>query len=178
MAGADDVARAIGAAGDAFESWRAWPAQRRRDVLLELADLIDAHDAELAVVRSLETGAPLKRRARQLAGGRVDALLRRLGRQDGGRHHRAVLGRPSLTYTRPEPYGVVAVLTPWNGGTVSAAMKVAPALAAGNCVVLKPAELAPFGPLRFAELALRGRHPARRAQRRARRSRRRRRARR
>src|SRR5215470_10903020 len=62
MAGGDDVARAVDAAGDAFESWRAWPAQRRRDVLAALADLLDAHDAELAVVRSLETGAPLKRR--------------------------------------------------------------------------------------------------------------------
>ena len=154
MAGADDVARAIGAAGDAFESWRAWPAQRRRDVLLALADLIDAHDAELAVVRSLETGAPLKRR-------RGSSLASEWTRYYAGWVDKlegvttAPYSSPSLTYTRPEPYGVVAVLTPWNGGAVSVAMKVVPALAAGNCVVLKPAELAPFGPLRFAELALR-----------------------
>jgi len=64
------------------------------------------------------------------------------------------LGPGALDYTRPEPYGVVAVIIPWNGPVVSAAMKVAPALAAGNCVVLKPSELAPLSALRFGELCL------------------------
>ena len=59
-----------------------------------------------------------------------------------------------LDYTIPEPYGTVAALTPWNGGVVSVAMKVVPALVAGNCVVLKPSELATLAPLRFGELAL------------------------
>ena len=177
MAGADDVARAIGAAGDAFESWRAWPAQRRRDVLLALADLIDAHDAELAVVRSLETGAPLKRR-------RGSSLASEWTRYYAGWVDKlegvttAPYSSPSLTYTRPEPYGVVAVLTPWNGGAVSVAMKVVPALAAGNCVVLKPAELALVRAAALRRAGAAGGHPARCAQRRARRTRRRRRPRR
>ena len=150
---ADDVADAVGSACDAFEAWRAWPAQRRRDVLFELARLIDANDLELGVLRSLETGAPLKRkRGTSLASewtryyaGWVDKIEGVTATPYSG---------PSLSYTLPEPYGVIAALTPWNGGMVSAAMKVVPALAAGNTVVLKPAELSPLGVLRFAELCL------------------------
>ena len=62
MATPADVAQAVTAASGALPSWRDWPAQRRRDVLLELARLIDANDLELGVLRSLETGAPLKRK--------------------------------------------------------------------------------------------------------------------
>src|SRR5205823_14413479 len=57
-------------------------------------------------------------------------------------------------YTLAEPYGVVGIITPWNGPLISIGMKVAPALAAGNTIVLKPSELAPFSSVRFAELAL------------------------
>jgi aldehyde dehydrogenase (NAD+) len=148
-----DVADAVTAAGDAFAAWRDWPAPRRRDVLWELARLLDQHDATSSVLRSLETGAPLKRRrgaslvaewTRYYAGW-VDKI-------DGVTTAPYVSG--ALDFTRPEPFGVIAALTPWNGGMVSAAMKVVPALAAGNTVVLKPAELAPLGLLRFAELCL------------------------
>src|SRR5256714_10988686 len=59
----------------------------------------------------------------------------------------------ALDYTVPEPYGVVGAIIPWNGPVISLALKVAPALAAGNTVVLKPPELAPFSSLRFAALA-------------------------
>src|SRR5205085_1663301 len=61
---------------------------------------------------------------------------------------------PALDYTVPEPYGVVAAIIPWNGPLTPIGMKVAPALAAGNCVVLKPSEVAPFSSVRFAELCL------------------------
>jgi aldehyde dehydrogenase (NAD+) len=153
MADPADVDRAVGAAADAFDAWRAWPAQRRRDVLLELARLLDANDADLGVLRSLETGAPLKRkRGSSLAAEWTRYYAGWVDKIEGVTA--APYAGPSLSYTLPEPYGVIAVLTPWNGGTVSSAMKVAPALAAGNCVVLKPAELAPLGPLRFAELCL------------------------
>lgn len=153
MATADDVAQAVASACQAFEPWRAWPANRRRDVLFELARLMDANDLELGVLRSLETGSPLKRkRGTSLASewtryyaGWVDKIEGVSATPYSG---------PSLSYTLPEPYGVIAAITPWNGGMVSAAMKVVPALAAGNTVVLKPAELAPLGVMRFAELCL------------------------
>jgi acyl-CoA reductase-like NAD-dependent aldehyde dehydrogenase len=153
MAGGDDVDRAVTAATQAFPGWRSWSAQRRRDVLLRLAQLLDANDAELGVLRSLEVGSPMKRK-------RGSSLSAEWTRYYAGWVDKiegvtaAPYSGPSLSYTLPEPYGVIAVLTPWNGGVVSAAMKVVPALAAGNCVVLKPAELAPFGPLRFAELCM------------------------
>src|SRR4051812_26463039 len=153
IGGPDDIDQAITSATDAFSAWSKWPAQRRRDVLLELARLIETHELELGVLRSLETGAPLKRkRGPSLAAewtryyaGWVDKIEGTSATPYSG---------PSVSYTVPEPYGVIAVLTPWNGGMVSAAMKVAPALAAGNTVVLKPADLAALGPLRFAELCL------------------------
>jgi aldehyde dehydrogenase (NAD+) len=63
-------------------------------------------------------------------------------------------GGPGLTYVRLEPYGVVAVIPPWNGSMMGMGQKCGPALAAGNTVVAKPPEISPFGMLRFAELAL------------------------
>ena len=153
VGGATEIDRAIIAASAAFAEWSQWPPARRRDVLAELARLIDVNDAELGVMRSLETGAPFKRK-------RGDSLAAEYVRYYAGWVDKIegttvpTSAGPALDYTRLEPYGVVAVLTPWNGGIVSPAMKVAPALAAGNCVVLKPAELAPLGPLRFAELCL------------------------
>ncbi len=78
---------------------------------------------------------------------------------------------PGLSFVRLEPYGVVAVIPPWNGSMMGMGQKCGPALAAGNAVVAKPPELAPFGMLRFAELALEAGLPAGRAQRGGRRGR-------
>jgi aldehyde dehydrogenase (NAD+) len=153
MATESDVADAVTAAHDAFPAWRDWPAQRRRDVLFELARLIDQNDAASGVLRSLETGAPMKRkRGASLAAEWTRYYAGWVDKIEGVTA--APYAGPALSYTTPEPYGVIAALTPWNGGMVSAAMKVVPALAAGNTVVLKPAELSPLGPLRFAELCL------------------------
>jgi acyl-CoA reductase-like NAD-dependent aldehyde dehydrogenase len=153
MAGPAEIDRAIDAARTAFPSWRAMSPARRRDLLLELACLIDEHDIDLGVLRSLETGAPFKRkRGASLAGEWIRYYAGWADKIEGATIPTSA--GPALDYTLLEPYGVVAVLTPWNGGLVSAAMKVAPALAAANCVVLKPAEVAPLAPLRFAELCL------------------------
>jgi aldehyde dehydrogenase (NAD+) len=151
MTGPAEVDRAVTAAAAAFSEWSQWAPARRRDVLFELARLLDVHDPELGVMRSLETGAPFKRRrGASLAAEYVRYFAGWVDKLEGATIPTSA--GPALDYTRLEPYGVVAVLTPWNGGMVSPAMKVAPALAAGNCVVLKPAELAVLGPLRFAEL--------------------------
>jgi len=61
---------------------------------------------------------------------------------------------PALDYTLEEPYGVVGIIIPWNGPVYAAGMTLAPALAAGNCVILKPPELAPFAAIRLGELFL------------------------
>lgn len=153
LAGAPEVDAAVAAANAAFPAWRAWAPNARREVLFAVARALEEHDVELAVIRSLETGAPLKRkRGLSLAAeyfryyaGWVDKLE--------GQTIPAYPG-PALDYTLVEPYGTVAVIIPWNGPVVSAGMKVAPALAAGNCVVLKPSELGPLAALRFGELCL------------------------
>jgi aldehyde dehydrogenase (NAD+) len=143
---------AVAAAAAAFPAWRDLAPVVRRDLLLELARLLAAHDVELGTLRTLELGAPLKRkRGRSMAAEYVSYYAGWVDKLEGST---VPLGPGALDYTRPEPYGVVAVIIPWNGPVVSAAMKVAPALAAGNCVVLKPSELAPLSALRFGELCL------------------------
>jgi acyl-CoA reductase-like NAD-dependent aldehyde dehydrogenase len=120
--------------------------------LLELARLVQQHDIEFGTLRTLELGAPLKRkRGRSMAAEYIAYYAGWIDKLEG---RTVPLGPNVLDYTRPEPYGVIAVIIPWNGPVVSAGMKVAPAIAAGNCVVLKPSELGPLSALRFGELCL------------------------
>jgi aldehyde dehydrogenase (NAD+) len=155
MAGATEVDAAVEAAGAAFGEWRSWTAQRRREALVRVAQLLEERVERHNVVRSLEGGSPFKGRP---AGGKwlaAEYFHYYAGWVD--KLHGQTLpsySAPSLDYTLPEPFGVVAVIVPWNAPVVSAAMKVAPALAAGNCVVLKPSELGPFTPQLFGEICL------------------------
>jgi acyl-CoA reductase-like NAD-dependent aldehyde dehydrogenase len=150
LAGPEEVDAAVGAARAAAGEWRRWAPADRRDVLLAVARLLQEHDAELGALRSLETGAPLKRRrGRSLA---AEYFTYFAGWVDKIEGRTIPVGPDALDYTIAEPYGVVAVIIPWNGPVVSAGMKVAPALAAGNTVVLKPSELGPMAALRFGEL--------------------------
>lgn len=152
LAGADEIDSAVQAANDAHAAWRDLPPARRRDLILALADVLDDHHEELSVLRSLELGAPKKKgKGLNMA---VEYIRYFAGWVDKLEGSTIPLGPTVLDYTTPEPFGTVAALTPWNGGVVSAAMKVIPALVAGNCVVLKPSELATLAPLRFGELAL------------------------
>jgi aldehyde dehydrogenase (NAD+) len=151
LAGASEIETAVAAARDAFPAWRAWAPNARREVLFEIARRLEIHAPELSVLRSLEIGAPLK------PGGGLNLAAEYFRYYAGWvdkLEGRTIPTYPgvALDYTLVEPYGVVAVLIPWNGPVVSAGMKVAPALAAGNTVVLKPSELGPLAALRFAEL--------------------------
>ena len=106
-----------------------------------------------AAINALDNGTPISGDALGRVHRGLDALLRGLDRQARRR------GRPASpatrsTYVLPEPYGVVGAIVPWNGPMMGMGQKAVPALAAGNTVVAKPPELAPFGALRFAELAL------------------------
>ena len=153
MAGPGEIDAAVRAARDAQPDWLALSPAQRRDVILRFAQLLEEDHLEMSTLRSLELGAPMKRRPganmaveymRYFAGW-VDKLEGTTIPVHPGR---------VLDYTVPEPYGTVAALTPWNGGVVSAAMKAIPALVAGNTVVVKPAELAVLSLLRFGELGL------------------------
>jgi phenylacetaldehyde dehydrogenase len=154
-AGPDDVAEAVTAARDAFPSWAAAAPAARAKVLWRLADLIEAHADELALIDTLDNGKPL---GEALA---VDVpLVVEIFRFYAGATTR-ISGRtlpvsagPFHAYTRREPLGVVGAITPWNFPLLMCAYKLGPALAAGNTVVLKPAEQTPLSALRLAELSV------------------------
>ena len=157
---AADVDLAVAAARRAFEdrAWRTLSAYDRSNLLLKLADLIERHADDLAVLECLDNGKP--------------AHLTRLVEVEGSiKTFRYFAGWPTkfggetlpvsprggaqiLNYTTREPVGVAGLIVPWNYPLSMAAWKVAPALAAGCAVVLKPAEQTPLTALRLGELAL------------------------
>jgi len=160
LAGPVEVDGAVAAAREAVPGWRAQTPALRRDLLLRLAELMAAAGDELAALTSLEMGQPY-RAARAGVAGAVEWFRYYAGWADKVDGVVApVAPGVALDYVVSEPYGVVAAIVPWNGPVISLALKVAPALAAGNTVVLKPPELAPFSSLRFAALASQAGLPA------------------
>jgi acyl-CoA reductase-like NAD-dependent aldehyde dehydrogenase len=151
-----DVDRAVAAARQSFEkkTWRGMDPSRKEKILWDLSALLLKHKDELARLESNENGKTL----REAIGADVEPAI------DAFRYYagwvRKIYGEtipvdgPFLNYTMREPVGVVAAIVPWNYPLQIAVWKVAPALAAGCSVVLKPSELTPLTALRLAELAL------------------------
>jgi aldehyde dehydrogenase (NAD+) len=154
LAGAEEVDAAVRAASKAAPAWRALPGPERRRLLLRLAEKITEHSEEFSRIATLEMGA-----ASLVAGwnsslsagwfnyyagwaDKIEGSVIPVGPDQG------------FDYTTREPYGVVGLIVAWNGPVIFIGMKAAPALAAGNCVIIKPSELAPFSSVRFGELAL------------------------
>ena len=161
---AADADHAVGAARAAFPNWRATPPAARRDLLVRLGDAIDAAAEELAAIQSLEMGQPV-RAARAGVGLAAEWFRYYAGWADKIEGTVSPVAPGSvLDYVLPEPFGVVVAIIPWNGPIIALALKVAPALAAGNCVVLKPPEQTPFSGLVFARLCERRRSPTGRHQ--------------
>ena len=148
---AADVDLAVAAARRAFEGpWRRFTPQQRQNVLLKLADLIDQHSDELYMLDVLDMGAPISRPRLSPA-----EYVRYFAGWPTKIHGETVpnsLGGSFFTYTLKEPVGVCAAIIPWNGPLSSALMKIAPVLATGCTVVLKPAEEASLSSLRLCEL--------------------------
>jgi acyl-CoA reductase-like NAD-dependent aldehyde dehydrogenase len=152
---AQDVDRSVKAARRAFEDGR-WrdraPADRKR-ALLRLADLIDAHAEELALLETLNVGKPISN-SRQLDVWKSANLFRWHAEAiDKVYGEVAPTPRNVVAMVTREPLGVVGAVVAWNFPLYLAAYKLAPALATGNSVVLKPAEESPLTALRLAELA-------------------------
>jgi betaine-aldehyde dehydrogenase len=152
--GAEDVGQAVAAAQRAFKTWSQTTPRQRQAALLAFADILQAHDNELAELEALDAGKPIiVVRPEELEHGldnlRFFAGAARLleGRAAG----EYMPGRTS--WTRREPVGVVGGIAPWNYPILMALWKVGPAIAAGNTVVLKPAPSTPVTALRMAELA-------------------------
>jgi len=148
----EDVARAVNAADEAFRAWsRTIPRERGR-LLLRIADALETRIEELARMIALETGNALRTQARPEAKSTVD-ILRYFGGLGGELKGETIpLGEQVLSYTRREPLGVVGAIIPWNAPVLLAALKIGPALCAGNTLVLKAAEDAPLGVLLLAEV--------------------------
>ena len=156
LSGPQEVDAAVAAARKAYPEWRAMSPDRRRRILQRVEELMLERVADLGRLTTLELGVPF----------RMSAALAHLSAQwfgyyagwadkiEGATIPPSPRMAPGLDYTIPEPYGVVGVILTWNGPIMSVGMKVAPALAAGNCVVVKAPDLAPFTVARFAEIAL------------------------
>ncbi|MBN3785931.1 aldehyde dehydrogenase family protein [Burkholderia sp. Ac-20353] len=152
MAGHTDVDRAVDAAQAAFPAWSRLAAMERGRLLLKLADAIDANADRLARLESLDTGHPI-RDTRNLDVPRTAATFRYFGGMADKFEGSVIpVEQGFLNYLLREPVGVVGQVVPWNFPLMFTSWKMAPALAAGNCVVMKPAELTPLSSLAIAEL--------------------------
>jgi len=155
-----DVDRAVTAAAAAFDDWRQWRAADRGRVLLRLADLIEEHAAELALLETRDTGHPI-RDAQRLDLPRTAETFRYFGGMADKYQGSVVpVERGFLDYVVREPLGVVGAIVPWNFPLMFTSWKLGPALAAGNTAVIKPSELTPLSTLRIAELATEAGLPA------------------
>ena len=153
MSGAEDVDRAYRAAATAFESWRSTTPQERAGALLKIADAIEARTEELNAVECRDTGKPLH-------------LTRSEEMPYAADHFRFFAGAARIlegksageymtdhtSWIRREPVGVVGQVTPWNYPLLMMIWKIAPALAGGNTVVLKPSDTTPASSTLLAEL--------------------------
>ncbi|MFA5597976.1 MAG: aldehyde dehydrogenase family protein [Pusillimonas sp.] len=152
MAGPADIDAAVKAAQAAFPKWSRMAAMDRGRLLLKLADAIEANADELARLESLDTGHPL-RDTQFLDVPRTAVTFRYFGGMADKLEGSVIpVEEGFLNYMLREPVGIVGQVVPWNFPLMFTSWKMAPALAAGNCVVMKPAELTPLSTLRIAEL--------------------------
>jgi acyl-CoA reductase-like NAD-dependent aldehyde dehydrogenase len=160
MAGKADIDLAVAAAQRAFPAWSRMAAADRGRILLKLADLIEANAEELARLESLDTGHPIKD-SRALDVPRTAACYRYFGGMaDKFQGETIPVEAGFLNYTLREPVGVVGQVVPWNFPLMFTSWKMAPALAAGNTIVMKPAEVTPLSSLKIAELMAEAGMPA------------------
>ncbi|MGW2964041.1 gamma-aminobutyraldehyde dehydrogenase [Streptomyces sp. NPDC001220] len=154
LAGTDDVDRAVAAARDAFPGWAGATPGERSDALHRFAAVLADRAEEFARAESLQCGKPLKLTREFDVPGTIDntaffaGAARHLQGQAAGEY-----SGDHTSYVRREPIGVVGSIAPWNYPLQMAAWKILPAIAAGNTIVLKPAELTPLTSLLFAEAA-------------------------
>jgi acyl-CoA reductase-like NAD-dependent aldehyde dehydrogenase len=161
--GPEDVERAVAAAREAFAGgpWASLPAAGRERLMLDLAAAIEERAQEFAQIESLDNGKPVGLAQYVDVAGTVAHLRYFAGWPTKIEGSVLPVSAPNMhCYTRREPVGVCAQIVPWNFPLLMAAWKIAPALAAGCTIVLKPAEQTPLTALRLGELALEVGFPA------------------
>jgi acyl-CoA reductase-like NAD-dependent aldehyde dehydrogenase len=153
--GESDIDRAVTSARQAFESgpWAKMKASEREKILRRMADLIRNHQEELALLETLDSGKPIQNARKIDIPAAAEAFDYYAGWADKLVGETIPADPDYFSYTLREPLGVIGAITPWNFPLCIAAQKVAPALASGNTVVLKPAEQTPLTALRLAELS-------------------------
>lgn len=152
LAGEADVDAAVAAAEKAFPAWKKMAPNARRDIMLKFASLVEKHGVALAELSRITLGAPygsfgmfetgLCAEAFKYNAGWIDKFAGESFPQEDG----------FLKIVRNEPLGVTAGIVPWNGPLGTAGLKAAPALATGNCFILKPSEKTPFASLALGPL--------------------------
>jgi betaine-aldehyde dehydrogenase len=152
-AGPTDLDAAVAAAKTAFAEWARSTAVARAEILFRFADLVRVHADELAILEARNVGKPIGD-ARWEAGHVADTLRYYAGAADKFFGQTIAVKKGGLDVTLHDPLGVVGLIVPWNFPMVIATWKLAPALACGNTVVLKPASLTPLTALRLGELGL------------------------
>ena len=158
---AEDVDRAVDAAAEAFDEWSNTSAEERCKLLARAAEALGARTDEIAQPSPREVGMPISL-SEMIQVGPADGRLRRAGRARSATSTWEEEVGNSLVVR--EPVGVVGAITPWNYPLYQIALKVAPALAAGCTVVLKPSEVAPLNAFALAEVLHDVGLPARRLQ--------------
>ncbi len=162
LGGRADVDRAVEAAQRAFDErkgWAGWAAGKRGRTLAKLADLIKKNSEELAWLESRNGGKPITSARGEIIGASLvfDYYAGAANKIYG---QTIPVSKPGIDLTLREPIGVVGLIVPWNFPLLMAAWKVAPALAAGNTAILKPASYTPLTAIRLGELALEAGIPA------------------
>jgi betaine-aldehyde dehydrogenase len=149
----DDAERAIRAARDAFDNgpWAQTPALERAKLMFKLADKIDEHFTELSRLETLNNGKPIRETEYDVTDA-ANCFRYYAGLATKPTGQTFDVPAPSQTFVVREPIGVCGQIIPWNYPLLMAAWKLAPALAAGNVCILKPAELTPLTALRLASL--------------------------
>jgi acyl-CoA reductase-like NAD-dependent aldehyde dehydrogenase len=153
-AGPEDVARAVKAARAAFDAgtWSGLPPRARGRILLRAAELLRQEAEELATLESTDVGKPITFTRNVDVPTAIDTFEYYGSLVAGLEGAARVTAAPTLAYTRREPIGVVAAITPFNFPLILSCTKIAAALAAGNTIVHKPAEETPLSALRLAEV--------------------------
>ncbi len=149
-----DVQLAVEAAQAAFQSWRRTPAEERSKVMLAIADGIERRFEDLALAESIDNGKPLGL-AKRMDIPRAESNFRFFG--TAALHFASeahIMEDSAINYTNRKPIGVVGCISPWNLPLYLFTWKIAPAIAAGNCVIAKPSEITPMTAFLLSEICI------------------------
>ena len=154
LANADDVDRAVAAARAVAPAWKAMPVDKRRNLFFKFAEMCEARSSEFAPSLIAENGSVAM--VAPYMGYDAAQKFRYFGGWCDKIHGRTIpmWGAPAHDYVAYDPYGVIGVIVPWNGPLFAATMVLAPALAAGNTIVLKSPEMAPYSAMKLVEMML------------------------